>query len=876
MIRLILPLFFVTNLLAQSNRMPMPHEDDAELRIRWEQERLIDPATGIIPRGIRQEELEFANSLPRFMSPTSVSRNISPIDARGPWNFGGRTRAVALDVNNENSILAGSVNGGMWRSSNGGASWTRVSPRNQNPAITDIFQDKRPGHTNEWYYTTGEGYGASASGAGAYYLGNGLYKSTDGGNTWSVISSTATNTPHTFDNIWDLEWRVVVDPADTVLTVIYAATYGAIMRSPNGGNSWVIDLGTTSGSASYFTDIAVTSQGVLYATLSNDGPSGGIWRKDRNTGWVDITPFSMDTSAFERLVIGINPSNENEVYFLGQTPGRGKRSTNYKGEEEWNSLLKYNYVSGNGTGIGGQWTDLSAQIPQDSTLQLGNFNAQGGYNLVVKVHPSDPNTVIIGATNLYRSTDGFTTDSNITVIGGYEPTSTIPFYVNYPNNHSDQHQLYFYPSNPDKMLQACDGGLYRTDNVRDSFVTWNSIGEGYLTSQFYTCAVDHASTGTEVMGGTQDNGTWFTSNSNLTSPWAQPGFGDGGYCAMEDGHQVIYTSRQEGRVAKMQIDSSGNVIAFRRIDPIGATNYQFIAPFTLDPNNQNRMYLAAGSRLWRNDSLDIIPLSGQWDTISTGWAMLPDSVAGAKITAVAACKTPANRVYYGYGTKRVFRADNADTQSPTVTDITGTLVFPSTASVSCIAVDPNNGDHLLVSFSNYRVYSIFSSNDAGASWTKVAGNLEATAVGTTAGPSVRWVSIVPTASGNVYLAGTSTGLYATSRLNGTGTIWTDIGASTIGNIVVDMMDVRTSDGFVAIGTHGSGMYSMFITDTITSSLATPDPYLSDVSTYPNPSSGGFTVKFTLESAQMMSIRLVDIRGSVVKLFEESRLGPGDH
>ncbi|MFM8432505.1 MAG: T9SS type A sorting domain-containing protein, partial [Bacteroidota bacterium] len=112
--------------------------------------------------------------------------------------------------------------------------------------------------------------------------------------------------------------------------------------------------------------------------------------------------------------------------------------------------------------------------------------------------------------------------------------------------------------------------------------------------------------------------------------------------------------------------------------------------------------------------------------------------------------------------------------------------------------------------------------------------------------------------------------------NGTGTIWTDIGASAIGNIVVDMMDVRTSDGFVAIGTHGSGMYSMFITDTITSSLATPDPYLSDVSTYPNPSSGGFTVKFTLESAQMMSIRLVDIRGSVVKLFEESRLGPGDH
>ncbi|MFM7728579.1 MAG: hypothetical protein ACKO7B_17910, partial [Flavobacteriales bacterium] len=291
--------------------------------------------------------------------------------------------------------------------------------------------------------------------------------------------------------------------------------------------------------------------------------------------------------------------------------------------------------------------------------------------------------------------------------------------------------------------------------------------------------------------------------------------------------QFVYTSRQEGRVGKMQIDSAGNVLAFRRIDPVGGSNYQFIAPFALDPNNQNRMYLAAGSQLWRNDSLDIIPLNGQWDTISTGWTMLPDSVVGAKITALAIAKTPANRVYYGYGTKRVYRADNADSNTPTVTDITGST-FPSAASVSCIAVDPNNGNHVLVSFSNYRVYSIYGSNDAGATWTKVAGNLEATSVGTTAGPSVRWISIVPTASGNVYLAATSTGLYATSRLNGTGTVWTDIGASPIGNIVVDMLDVRTSDGYVAIGTHGAGMYSMFITDTITSSIAAPDPFLSDV------------------------------------------------
>ncbi|MFM7216479.1 MAG: WD40/YVTN/BNR-like repeat-containing protein [Bacteroidota bacterium] len=315
MIRLLLPLLIVTNVFAQNTRIPMPQEDDAELRLRWEQERLMDPATGRIPRGIRQEELEFATQLPRLSSSNTVSRSISPIDARGPWNFGGRSRAIALDVNDENIILAGSVNGGVWRSTDGGTSWVRVSPRNQNPAVTDLFQDKRTGHTNEWYYTTGEGYGASAGGSGAYYLGNGIYRSTNGGITWSVINSTSTGTPHTFDSVWDLQWRVAVDPADTTQTVIYAATYGAIMRSPNGGTSWSVDLGTTSGTSSYFTELAINSQGVVYATLSNDGPSGGLWRKDRLTGWANITPFSLDTVAFERLVMGINPSNENRFHF---------------------------------------------------------------------------------------------------------------------------------------------------------------------------------------------------------------------------------------------------------------------------------------------------------------------------------------------------------------------------------------------------------------------------------------------------------------------------------------------------------------------------------------------------------------------------------
>lgn len=878
---LFLLIFTVSFTSAQTPLRPLsdaPQADDAMRRSQWEIQRLADPATGKIPAGIRMEELEFAVHLPKA-SPAAVNaRALSPVSGRGPVNVGGRTRALAIDVTDENILFAGSVNGGMWRSADGGLTWNRVSPIGQNPAITDVAQDTRSGRTDTWYFSTGEGYGTSASATGAFYLGNGIYKSTDGGLTWSVLASTSSGTPHTFDNVWDMVWRVATDPSITAQDVVYAATYGAIMRSVNGGTSWTVDKGNASGSSfSYFTDVAVTSTGIAYAVLSSDGPSKGIWRRDPVSGWAAITPSDLDTAVYDRIVIGINPSNENEVWFLGQTPYHGKRTTNYKGTEEWNSLLKYTYISGNGTGAGGSWSDRSAHLPQDGS-QLGNFNAQGGYNLLVRVHPNDSNIIFIGGTNLYRSTDGFTSDTNVTLIGGYNPAYGIPFYVNYLNHHSDQHNLAFYPSNPNRMIQSNDGGVVRTANNLDSVVVWEDINSTYVTAQFYTVALDHGTPGNDIIiGGMQDNGTWFTNTQDASVPWTHPGWGDGGYCAIDNGHQNYYMSRQEGKVARMTLDAAGNVTAFRRIDPIGPVedDYLFISPLTLDPNNTNRMYLPAGNKLWRNDSLDIIPLTGQWDTISTGWFQMPDT-ADSKITAITVCTTPANRVYYGLANKKVFRLDNANTSTPTLTNITGNAVFPTTANVNSIAVDPNNGDHLLVAFSNYRVYSIYASSDAGATWTKVAGNLESTSLGNGAGPSVRWVSIVPTASGNVYLAGTSTGLYGTNTLNGLNTIWTNLSPDEVGYMVVDMMDARASDGRVAIATHGGGMYSMQITDTIFTSATVIDPLSLQVSAYPNPTAGRFTVSFTLQTPQEVTVILMDQNGRTVEVADRTFRGIGDH
>src|SRR6185436_9903476 len=503
----------------------------------------------------------------------------------------------------------------------------------------------------------------------------------------------------------------------------------------------------------------------------------------------------------------------NTVYFFGPTPGSGKQSVNFLGDIEWNSLWKYQYISGNGSGSGGIWTDLSQNLP-GYISQFGNLNTQGGYDLVLRVKPGDPDILFVGGTNIFRSTTAFADSTNTIQIGGYAFGASLPFVDEYPGHHPDQHDLVFLPSNPDIMFSACDGGVSKTINNEADTVVWNELNTGYITSQFYTVAIDHGTQNDIIIGGLQDNGTYYTNTTNSSTPWYHTIDGDGSYCQITDGGSNYYFSKQLGKMVKATVNASGVITAYRRFDPIGANGYQFINPFVIDPNNNNMMYLCAGTHIWRNDDLSLITLNNQYDSISTGWVQFTDSVilAAEEITAVAISKTPANRLYFGTNKKNVYRVDNAHTGNPAKTSITSAL-FPATIGsyVSCIAVDPSDADKVMVVFSNYGVYSLFYTTDGGTNWLKVAGNLEQVISGAGNGPSCRWASILPVTDGIVYLVGTSVGLFATDTLIDNATTWVQQGTNNIGSAVVDMMGVRISDGFVVAATHGSGIFSTHIT-----------------------------------------------------------------
>ncbi|MBL0330142.1 MAG: hypothetical protein IPP64_12165 [Bacteroidetes bacterium] len=459
----------------------------ASKRLKWEMSRLADPATGKIPDNIRQLELAFAATLPNDLQ-TDRSMASLTMTNRGPWNVGGRTRAFGVDVSNENRLLAGSCSGGMWLSTNGGTSWSQSNTLSQLKNATCLTQDKRATHTNTWYYGSGEAYGASASGgSGAYYLGDGVFKSTDGGVTWTPIASTAGGNPNGFTTGWQLVWNIANDnSANDSIEEVYASIYGGIQRTINGGTTWTAMLG----GGSYFTDVQISTTGIVYATQSDDGSQKGIWRAKNDSAFVNILPVGFPT-AYNRIVSGINPNNENEVYFLANTPGFGKVTYNYLGTPEWNSLWKYTYVSGDGTGAGGTWQDLSLNLPNTGGM-FDKWNVQGSYDMVVRVKPGSSNVVYIGGTNLYRSTTAFQDSTNTTFIGGYEQFSALPVINSYPNHHPDQHWIEFLPSNPDVMFSANDGGVFKTLNDTATAVVWQSLNNGYLTTMFYTLAIDHA------------------------------------------------------------------------------------------------------------------------------------------------------------------------------------------------------------------------------------------------------------------------------------------------------------------------------------------------------------------------------------------------
>jgi hypothetical protein len=435
------------------------------------------------------------------------------------------------------------------------------------------------------------------------------------------------------------------------------------------------------------------------------------------------------------------------------------------------------------------------------------------------------------------------------------------------------------------MVVANDGGVYLTaDCLADSLhIRWNRLNDRLITTQFYSVTIDHSKANDDwILGGLQDNNWYYTVTHNPAELWLDIDICyDGFDVAVAPNWEYSVISAYSGNIWTCRFDAGMHAIdiapqlpdtLLKYYDPVMGSNslFPFYQNLALDPNNSRTFYLPTVNSIWRKDDMK----AAAYDTSlrNAGWNHLSHVDVGpaATLSALSLSRLPANRMYYGSSLGRVWRLDNANAGDPVPVEVTGAN-FPPNAFVSCLDVDPFNADRVICVFSNYGVRSLFFTADGGLTWTPVGGNLEENPDGSGSGPSVRWCQVLTYDNKTVYFAGTSVGLFTTTALKGDSTVWVQEGAGNIGNVIVDMIDSRPTDGFTAIATHGNGVYSALYRPS--SGIAKAgNSLLGDP--YPVPSQGYVNLPVNMTKSGNISIRLYSSDGRDLGIIREGWLNTG--
>jgi len=825
-----------------------------EDRLRYDFEMLKDPATGKLPLGIFEAERAFARTLPEKegsdASKPMVLNNYIPA---GPNNIGGRTRAVAYDLRYNGTsnrvIISGCVSGGIMRSVDGGNSWSLVTPQNDIHTFTALAQDPRPGFQDTWYAGGGEFTGNSASDIGAFYLAYGIWKSTDNGASWTKLTLAVTDlngntlgsgTLEAFDHPFDLVQRIQVNPVNGD---VYIAGHRRLVRSTTGGSSFnvVFSSNQIPNSLNGQMDVVITNTGMILLAVNGGHPdpgARGVWYSttgnagsftriaggqtvgvDSVTGWRANAPGTQG----RRIIMALAPSNNAIAYVFYQNGLSGDGATPKPEADMFRLDI---------SGTSFTWTNRSANMPDFPGGNLSGsdpLSVQGGYDMVVAVHPTNPDMVFVGGTNLYRSTDGFASTANTAWINGYQSNFT---YGQYPNGHADQHNLAFSPANPNVAIAANDGGVQETADITATTVSWTP-SRSYQTLQCYNVAIDPGVGRNNFASGAQDNGVRFRDKTGVlgTAPADSNNHrllfsADGAYVGISldnAGFQYVYESIQYGRLYRARL--SNPLGATQEITPAGLTPSsstssnqfgEFVTNLRLEADNSDNLYYVNFNRLFRTKSASNVTPTGWTELTGVSSTVSPSNPSGQTSISIRGIGftrgpyTSNNALYFGTNNGRIFRLDNPRDALPSSLPAEITPNGMS-GNVQDIAVNPNNDNEIIAVISNYGVVSIWWTGNAKAvvpAWKNAEGNLTL--------PSARSCAIVVKKdAANVpvteYYVGTSVGLYSTTDLatvlgNSQAPVWQREGGSVLNYAVVVSLAYRPADNVLLLGTHGNGLY----------------------------------------------------------------------
>ncbi|MCA9267764.1 MAG: hypothetical protein KDA41_04810, partial [Planctomycetales bacterium] len=487
----------------------------------------------------------------------------------GPGNVGGRTRTLVFHPQNPNLIFAGSVSGGVWRSTDGGANWFPSSALLSNLCVTSLVFD--PSDNNVMYAATGEGFIGNLG-----MRGGGIFKSTDAGQTWSHLPST--------DHQSFLQVsRLAISPAGNVLL---AATEQGIRRSVDKGQSWSSPmLWERIADVKYH---PTDNRKAIAAGQNN----GNIWfTEDGGLNWTMSTFWQAKGGRVELTYAKANP---NRIY----------------ASMDLNSGTLYR-------------SDDGGKVFYQMNGQIQHLGKQGFYdNAIWAGHPTNADLLIVGGLNLHRSVDGGASFQQISIWNNSKSVHADQHFI-------VEHPKFGTPFDPnEKTVYFCnDGGIFRTQDVynvgSDWFAQppygagWQEVNWNYGVVQFGGLAVTPSG---KVIAGAQDNGNLIYTPAQGPYAWAKPAGagGDGAFCAADPTNES-YLYCEYVRLSLSRTGNGGQ--SFELIDGsrwvflngkweqfwknapyvLGDARDRkalFYAPFVMDPQNPQRLF-AGGQSLWR-------------------------------------------------------------------------------------------------------------------------------------------------------------------------------------------------------------------------------------------------------------------------------------
>ena len=767
---------------------------------------------------INKEAIEEAYRLALDAKSDAQNRQSGSWEQAGPTNVGGRITDISLHPTNQNIIYIGTSVGGIFKSTDQGVSWDPIFEEEGGMSIGNMAL--APSAPNTLYVGSGEANGSAISGA---FFGDGIYKTTDGGNSWEFKG--LANTQHI--------GRIVVDPANANRAYVAAAgiLYGkneerGLYRTLDGGDNWEKVLYISDSTSVIDVAINPENAAIVYAATWErirkpwgrryGGVTSRIYRSfDGGENWQQVTVgLPTDNEQTGRIGLAVSPSDPSVVY--------ASYTTNFV-TNEFDGFYRSDDA-------GSTWN----RVDESNNINLV-FSFFGWFFGNIRVHPANTDDVSLLGLTLMRSVDGGKNWGNATF-----------------DMHVDFHALEFHPENPDFIVAGNDGGVYLS---YDGGLSWDHV-KGIPNNLAYNCEIDYLEP-EKIYVGLQDQGTQRTPSGKIDD--FEKILGGDGFQTIVDptDNNYVYAESQFGRVSR-SVTGGFNMQCIFECPPDQDPNLRttWNTPIAMHPDDPTVLYVGA-QRLYKGTDRgdNFFPISGDL----TDGLHPSGSLSYGTITAIALAPSDLQAIYVGTDDGNVQVTFDGGTNWNNVSN-----GIPD-RFVTAVAVHPEDPLTAYVSLSGYRNIDyqphLLRTMNGGETWEDVSANLPEIPIND--------VIVHPDYPKLLFIAN-DLGVWYSGDAGG---FWEILGDNMPFTVVNDL-DLHEVEQFLLAATFGRSMFKFDIADLEPVSANEAINQKLPLAFYPNPASSSTTVSFETNASFMGEIQLLNLGGQSIKRIENQRFTNG--